>query len=96
MLCGGETMQEAAETAVRIGQFGVSTILDYSIEGKEDEHEFDHAVSEFIKAIEYAASQKNIPFISLKVTGFARFALLEKRHAGNTLAAEEMAGMAAC
>ncbi len=89
--CGGETMEEAAQTAAVIGKYGISTILDYGVEGKESENDFDKAVPEFIKAIEYAASGKNIPFISIKITGFASFALLEKIHAGTTLSADETA-----
>ncbi|WP_276132151.1 proline dehydrogenase family protein [Polluticoccus soli] len=87
--CGGETMQEAADTANVLGKYGVGVILDYGVEGKESEEEFDKAVPEFIKAIKYAASQKTIPFISLKVTGFARFALLEKIHAEGELSTAE-------
>jgi proline dehydrogenase len=89
--CGGETMDEAAETAAVIGKYGVGTILDYGVEGKENEHEFDKAVPEFIKAIKYAAKNKNIPFISMKVTGFARFDLLQKAHSGEKLSATEQA-----
>lgn len=89
--CGGETMDEAAATAAEIGQYGVGTILDYGVEGKESEHDFDLAVPEFIKAIKYAAQNRNIPFISMKITGFARFALLEKAHAGSPLSTEEQA-----
>ena len=89
--CGGETMDEAAATAAVIGKYGVSTILDYGVEGKESEEDFDNAVPEFIKAIKYAASGKNIPFISIKITGFAHFALLEKIHAETQLNADETA-----
>jgi proline dehydrogenase len=89
--CGGETMEEAAATAAVIGKYGIGTILDYGVEGKESEEDFDKAVPEFIKAIKYAASGRNIPFISLKITGFAYFALLEKKHAGQPLSAEEQA-----
>lgn len=89
--CGGETMDEAAQTAKIIEPFGVGIILDYGVEGKEGEDAFDHAVPEFIKAIQYAAGNKNIPFISLKVTGFARFALLEKIHARLDLTETETA-----
>ncbi len=89
--CGGETMEEAAGTAAMLGKYGVSTILDYGVEGKESEHDFDKAVPEFVKAIKFAASQKNIPFISLKVTGFAYFALLEKIHSGAALTNDEQA-----
>lgn len=87
--CGGETMQEAAETAAILAKFRVGIILDYSVEGKEGEQEFDHAVQEFIKAINFAAAQENIPFISIKITGFARFGLLEKVHAGQSLSSAE-------
>lgn len=83
--CGGETMQEAAQTAQMLHQYGVGVILDYGVEGKESETAFDAAVPEFIKAIEYAATQANIPFISAKITGFARFALLEKINNKETL-----------
>lgn len=87
--CGGETMDEAAHTADTIGKYGVSTILDYGVEGKESEEDFDRAVPEFIKAVKHAASSKYIPFISIKVTGFARFALLGKIHSGAQLSASE-------
>src|ERR1700744_3559479 len=89
--CGGETMEEAADTAAIIGKYGINTILDYGVEGKESEEDFDKAVPEFIKAIRYAASSKNIPFISIKITGFAHFALLEKIHAGENLTDKETA-----
>ncbi len=89
--CGGETIGEAAGTAAILGQYNVGVILDYGVEGKEGETEFDKAVPEFVKAIEYAASQKNIPFISIKITGFARFALLEKVHDGKQLSDAEKA-----
>lgn len=80
--CGGETMEEAGKTAAMLGKYGVGTILDYGVEGKESEEDFDKAVPEFIKAIKYAAANKNIPFISIKVTGFAYFDMLAKVHAG--------------
>ena len=89
LFCGGETMEEAAGTATVLGKYNVGVILDYGVEGKEGEAAFDEAVPEFIKAINYAASQKNIPFISVKITGFSRFALLEKIHSGAVLTESE-------
>ncbi|MCB0698773.1 MAG: proline dehydrogenase family protein [Chitinophagales bacterium] len=87
--CGGETMEDAAATADMIGKYNVKVILDYGVEGMEGESAFDSAVPEFVKAIKYASTQPNIPFISLKVTGFSRFALLEKLHAGTQLSDTE-------
>lgn len=75
---GGETLEQNATVADKLEQYGVQVILDYGVEGKEGEENFDHACDEFIKVINYAATQPNIPFMSVKVTGFARFGLLEK------------------
>jgi proline dehydrogenase len=75
---GGETLEETAQVANKLEQFGVQVILDYGVEGKEGEENFDHACEEFIKVINYAGTQDSMPFMSIKVTGFARFALLEK------------------
>jgi proline dehydrogenase len=74
---GGETLPETAEVAAKLGEFGVQVILDYGVEGKEGEENFDHAADVFIEVINYAATQKNIPFISIKLTGLARFSLLQ-------------------
>lgn len=74
---GGETLEETAAVGAVLGKYGVSVILDYGVEGKEGEESFDHATDEFIRVISYAATQHNIPFISIKVTGFARFKLLQ-------------------
>jgi len=74
---GGETLEETAEVGAVLGKYGVQVILDYGVEGKEDEESFDNATEEFIRVINYAATQSNIPFISVKVTGLARFSLLQ-------------------
>lgn len=75
---GGETLDETKKVADKLSAFNVKVILDYGVEGKEGEESFEHATEEFIKVIRYAATQKNIPYISIKLTGFARFKLLEK------------------
>jgi proline dehydrogenase len=76
---GGETLAETAAVARKLGEYHVQVILDYGVEGgDEGEEGFDHARAEFIRVIDYAATQPNIPFMSIKVTGFARFGLLEK------------------
>jgi proline dehydrogenase len=75
---GGETLEETAPVAKRLSAYGVQTILDYGVEGETGEEAFDHATQEFIRVINYASTQPNIPFMSIKVTGIARFALLEK------------------
>ena len=74
---GGETLEETAEVGAILGKYGVQVILDYGVEGKEGEDNYDRATEQFIRVINYAATQTNIPFISIKVTGLARFGLLQ-------------------
>lgn len=78
---GGETMEETARATAKLRKFNVQAILDYGVEAKEDEKSFDHSCKAFIGAVHYASTQPGIPFISIKVTGMARFSLLEKLNA---------------
>ena len=76
---GGESLEETSTVAKKLGEYGVDVILDYGVEGGDyGEETLDHACDEFIRVIRYAATQPNIPFMSIKVTGIARFGLLEK------------------
>lgn len=75
---GGESLVETQHVAHKLQKYHVKIILDYGVEGKEGEENFEDATNEFIKVINYASTQKNIPFISVKLTGFARFSLLQK------------------
>ena len=76
--CGGETIEECKETIKHLGSFQVGTILDYSVEGKTTDEDFDKTVKIIINTIDRAKNDKNIPFAVFKVTGIARFDLLEK------------------
>ena len=76
---GGENLDQTADVARKLGAYHVQVILDYGVEGGDNgEAGFDHSCEEFIRVINYAATQPNIPFMSVKVTGFARYGLLEK------------------
>ena len=75
---GGETLEDTSTVVENLAKFNVKVILDYGVEGKEGEKEFDHAADEFIRVIDYAATQPNIPYMSIKLTGLSRFSLLEK------------------
>ncbi|MCW3102846.1 MAG: proline dehydrogenase [Bacteroidetes bacterium] len=87
--CGGETIHECDRTIKELGKFNIGTILDYSVEGKESEHDFDACQTETIETIEKAKNDTHIPFCVFKVTGLARFELLEKVSAKATLIPEE-------
>ncbi|MFO0495378.1 MAG: proline dehydrogenase family protein [Flavobacteriia bacterium] len=76
--CGGETIADCKSTIDLLGQYGIGTILDYSVEGKTSEEDFDATVKEIISTIETASKSKNIPFAVFKITGISRFSILEK------------------
>jgi len=82
---GGESLQETTAVAKKLAQYNVKIILDYAAEGAMTEEEFDHTTEEFIRVINYAATQPSIPFMSVKVTGIARFGLLEKLDASTEM-----------
>lgn len=81
---GGETLAETAKVAEKLSHSHVQAILDYGVEGKDGEENFDHACDEFIRVVEHASTQPNTPYMSVKVTGLARFSLLEKLDAAAT------------
>src|ERR1700743_3197568 len=87
--CGGETIRECEKTIQTLHAGGVGTILDYSVEGEEDEHVFDDTRDEIIKTIRRAAKEPAIPITVFKVTGVGRFGLLEKLDAKQTLTETE-------
>jgi len=87
--CGGETIAECDNTIKNLANGGVGTILDYSIEGEDDEQVFDHTRDEIIRTIERASGDKAVPITVFKVTGVGRFSLLEKLDAAQELTADE-------
>jgi proline dehydrogenase len=87
--CGGENIHECDRTIRELGKFNIGTILDYSVEGKESEQDFDACKTETIETIGKAKNDEHIPFCVFKVTGLARFELLEKVSAKDNLNPEE-------
>jgi len=83
--CGGETIEECEKTIQNLAKFHIGAILDYSVEGEKSEKSFDETTEELLHTIEKADHNPNIPFSVFKVTGIARFALLEKIQAKQTL-----------
>lgn len=75
---GGETLNDTKPVVDKLEEYGVNVILDYGVEGGEGEQAFEDSTQEFLNVIDYASKQKNIPFISIKITGLSRFSLLEK------------------
>lgn len=89
--CGGETIEECESTVSRLNKGGVGSILDYSVEGEDEEKVFDETCEEIMRTIRRADGDRRIPLTVFKVTGLGRFDLIAKRDAQETLNAEERA-----
>ena len=75
--CGGESIEDCRNKMEELATFKVGTILDYSIEGKTSDEDFEQTVEIIIQTIQEGINNKNIPFAVFKVTGIGSINLLE-------------------
>ena len=80
--CGGENIEECEQTIQKLGSSHIGTILDYSVEGKSAEEDFERTKDETILNLKRAKGDGNIPFAVFKITGIAPFGTLDKVSAG--------------
>ncbi|MCB9223124.1 MAG: proline dehydrogenase family protein [Crocinitomicaceae bacterium] len=76
--CGGETINECEKKISVLSEYKIGAILDYSVEGMENETELDLTRDEIISTISTAKTNDNIPFAVFKVTGICKTDVLEK------------------
>ena len=89
--CGGVNEMDCLSVVDKMFTKGVSSILDYSVEGKEEEEQFDTALKMTLKTIEFAKERQAIPFAVFKPTGFGRLDLYEKVGNKSELTSDETA-----
>lgn len=87
--CGGTTLLGCQPTIDELYARKSLTILDYGAEAKTSELDFNGTMNETIRAIDFAEQHKSVPVVSMKITGIARFDLLEKIQKGEALTEEE-------
>jgi len=89
--CGGVNEEDCLSVIDNMYQKGVSSVLDYSVEGKESENEFDAARDKILKIIDFANEIDAIPIAVFKPSGFGRYYLYEKISSGDALSKTEEA-----
>lgn len=80
--CGGVSIKDSLDASNKLAASNVKTILDYSIEGKTNDKDFDKTVNEIIATIHEGTNNSNIPFAVFKVTGICLFDLLASSNSG--------------
>ena len=87
--CGGVTEDDCLPTIDKMYTKNVHAVLDYSVEGKEDEASFDCALQKILRIIDFCQEKESIPYAVFKPTGFGRFGLYQKITEGKILNSEE-------
>lgn len=80
--CGGESIADCENTIQGLNKVSIGTILDYSVEGEENEKSFQKTKNEILRTIEKAHQEHSIPFAVFKVTGIFSSELIEQFQIG--------------
>lgn len=87
--CGGVNEEDCLPVIDAMYSKGVSSVLDFSVEGKEIETHFDAAMETTLKIIRFAEEQEAMPIAVFKPTGFGRFYLYQKKGEGKAFTTSE-------
>ena len=87
--CGGVNEEDCLPVIAKMFTKNVHSVLDYSVEGKEEEDQFNLAFEKTMQSIDFAHEKKSIPFAVFKPTGFGRFKLYQKLTEGEKLNDQE-------
>lgn len=87
--CGGITEDDCMSTIDKMFGKKVHAVLDYSVEGKETEEQFDYAMNKTLKILDFVKEKQSIPFAVFKPTGFGRFEIYQKITKNEILTAGE-------
>ncbi len=93
---GGETAQEADDNTDDLADYGIGTILDFSVEGQDDEESFDRGTEEILNTVDIAAQVEMVPFCVFKPTAVGSLALWVKQSAKEGLNPEEKSAWDGC
>ncbi len=89
--CGGVNEKDCMQTVDSLRGASVYSVLDYSVEGKEDERQFDFTSEKVIELTRFAEHKDAMPFSVFKPTGFGRFKIWQKVNEKITLSETEEA-----
>ena len=80
--CGGESEEDCLPIIAEMYDKNVSCVLDYSVEGKQSEAQFDAALKKSLEIVEFGDQNDAMSITVFKPTGFGRFELFQKKGEG--------------
>lgn len=89
--CGGVNEMDCMHVVDTMSEAGVHSVLDYSVEGREDKDQLDSTLKKVIELTLFAEKKQAMPFSVFKPTGFGRFELWHKVTEKQSLSEKEQA-----
>jgi proline dehydrogenase len=89
VFCGGDSLELATKKINHLYEYGVRSILDYGVEGKESEEDFQRTEDAIRQAIFFAKNYNAVDIVCSKFTGLIPLSILERLHAKETLSPTE-------
>ncbi len=83
--CGGISLFECQKVIDKLYHKKTMTILDYGVEARNKDEDFQKTLDENLRALEFAYSNPDVPVISTKLTGYVPMTVLEKKQTGEKL-----------
>lgn len=89
--CGGVSENDCKPVIKKMFSKGVSSVLDYSVEGKEDEASFEATFKKTMEIIDFVHQNQNegTPIAVFKPTGFGKLSIYQKVSEKQPLTEEE-------
>jgi len=89
--CGGVNLSDCTSSIEQLYEHEVQTVLDYGVEAKSTEEDFEIAIKENLSAMAYAEGEDAVPVVVVKVSALADNQLLEAYSAGKKLDEQQAA-----
>lgn len=96
LFCGGSSLGKSVPKINQLYRYGIDSILDYGVEGKENDEDYERTAKAIKEAIVFATKHDGIRIVCSKFTSLIAFSILEKLHAKEPLTAIESARFKAC
>jgi len=87
--CGGVNEKDCMGVVDNLYSAKVSSVLDYSVEGKQEKAQFDATMQKVLELTEFAKNKDAMPFSVFKPTGFGRFEIWRKLSENEPLTIQE-------
>ncbi len=91
LFAGGESLPLTVSKSKHLAEYGVKTILDYSVEGAKNEEGFEETKRQIISTLVHGGKHETVAFSACKLTGLASVALMTNIQEGKSLSKEEEA-----